>query len=115
MTAKVCLIALALPPFIASAQDARGRIVGRITDPTGALRPGVDVRATNVATGVAAAAKTNDSGNYTLPYLIPGTYSVAAEITGFKKFVRDKVQVRVSDSVELNIEMAVGNVTESLE
>jgi hypothetical protein len=115
MTAKVCLIALALAPFIASAQDARGTIVGRITDPTGALMPGVDVRATNVATGVAAAAKTNDSGNYTLPYLIPGTYSVAAEITGFKKFIRDNVQVRVSDSVELNIEMAVGNVAESVE
>jgi len=76
---------------------------------------GVDVRATNVATQVSAVAKSNPSGIYTLPYLLSGTYVVQAEITGFKKFIRDGVQIRVNDSVDLDIELQVGNIAESVE
>ena len=106
---------LALSSVVANAQDSRGAIVGRITDASGAVVPGADVRATNAATGVVASSKTNESGNYTLPYLMPGIYSVSSEATGFKKFVRENIQVRITDSVELNIQMAVGDVTESVE
>jgi Carboxypeptidase regulatory-like domain len=97
------------------AQDARGMIVGRVTDQSSATVPGAEVRATNVATGVAASAKTNDAGNYSLPYLVPGVYTVSSETTGFRKFVRENVQVRVGDTVALNIEMAVGNVAETID
>ena len=98
----------------ASAQDARGTIVGRITDPSGAVLPAVDVHATNTATGVVVSARANELGNYTLPYLVPGFYNVDSEISGFKKFVRDNIQVRVGDTVELNIQMAVGDVAEKM-
>src|SRR5947207_4738722 len=98
-----------------SAQDARGMIVGRITDSSSATVPGAEVRATNVATGVVASAKTNDAGNYSLPYLVPGMYTVSSETTGFRKFVRENVQIRVGETVELNIEMAVGNVAETID
>ena len=98
-----------------AAQDPRGTILGRVTDPTGAVIPGAEVRAVNVATGVAAATKTNQSGNFMLAYLLPGTYTLTVELTGFKKFVRDGVQVRVNDTVELNTELQVGNVSESVE
>lgn len=97
------------------AQDARGTILGRLTDPSGAVMAGVEVRATNTGTGVAAAAKTNEAGNFLLPYLIPGEYSVQAEMAGFKKFIRDRVQVRVGDAVEVNIEMQLGSTSESVE
>ncbi|HWR49625.1 MAG TPA: carboxypeptidase-like regulatory domain-containing protein [Bryobacteraceae bacterium] len=97
------------------AQDARGNIVGRVTDPTGAVIPATDVRAINTATGVTVAAKTNESGNYVLPYLPPGFYTVQAEIKGFNKFVRDKVEIRVSDRVELNIQMLVGDISQAVE
>src|SRR5512140_13894 len=106
---------LALSSLVANAQDSRGAIVGRITDASGAVVPNADVRATNAATGVVASSKTNESGNYTLPYLTPGFYSVSSEATGFKKFVRDNIQVRITDSVELNIQMAVGDVSEAVE
>jgi hypothetical protein len=86
-----------------------------VTDATGAVVPNADVRATNVATGVAAASKTNESGNYTLPYLVPGIYTVSSEITGFKKFVRENVQVRVNDVVQLNMQLAIGDVAEAIE
>jgi len=109
----VALLVAALPGgLLAQAPDPRGNIVGRVLDPTGAVIPGADVRAINVATGVAAATKTNQAGNFSLPYLLPGTYTLTVEITGFKKFVREGVQVRVNETVELNPELQVGNVAE---
>jgi len=110
----LCLtFVLSLVPL--AAQDARGSIVGRVSDASGAVVPNADLRATNAATGVTAATRTNESGNYAAPYLVPGLYTVTAETTGFKKFVRDNVQVRVNDVVELNIQMAVGDVTEAVQ
>jgi len=112
----VSLLAALLPLcLLAQAPDPRGNIVGRVTDPTGAVIPGAEVRVTNAATGVAAATKTNASGNFFLPYLLPGTYTLTVELTGFKKFVREGVQVRVNDRVELNLELQVGSVSESVE
>ncbi len=99
----------------ALAQETRGTILGRVTDSSGAVIAGADVRATNVATGVAAAARTNDSGNYTIPYLLTGAYVIQAELAGFKRFVRDGIQVRVNDTVQVDIELQVGNVSEAIE
>jgi hypothetical protein len=109
------LAVLLLCACAAYAQDTRGSILGRVTDPTGANVAGAEVRVSNVATGVAVTAKTNDSGNFALPYLNPGIYTVTAELSGFKKFVRDNVQVRVNDAVEVNITLTIGDVAESVE
>ena len=100
---------------VAAGQDPRGSVVGQVTDSSGAVIPRVDVRAVNVETGVAAAAFSNEAGRFNLPFLLPGTYRVTAEMTGFKRFVRDKVEVRVGDAVELAIAMEVGAVSESVE
>jgi hypothetical protein len=96
-------------------QDTRGSILGRVTDATGANVANADVKINNVATGVAVTAKTNDSGNYVVPYLTPGVYTVSAELAGFKKFIRENVQVRVNDAVQVDMALTVGNVTESVE
>jgi hypothetical protein len=101
--------------FTAFGQDTRGAILGRVTDASGANVSGAEVHVSNVATGVSVTAKTNDSGNYNVPYLTPGMYVVTAELAGFKKFVRDNVQVRVNDSVEVNMNLTVGDVAESVE
>lgn len=97
------------------AQDSRGTLLGRVSDATGAVVPGAEVRATNSATGVSVSARSNASGNYVIPYLLPGAYVVNAELTGFKRFVREGVQIRIADSVELDIQMEVGAVAESVE
>jgi hypothetical protein len=101
--------------FTAFGQDTRGSILGRVTDATGANVADAEVKVSSVATGVAVTAKTNDSGNFVIPYLTPGVYTVTAELAGFKKFVRENVQVRVNDAVEVNMPLTVGNVTESVE
>ena len=104
-----------LSPLAARAQDARGAILGRITDPSGAVVAGAGASATNVATGVAAAARSNEAGNYRIPYLLPGTYTVQVEMAGFKKFVREGIQVRVGDAVEVDVALELGSAAESVE
>ena len=66
-------------------------------------------------TGVAAAAKTNDAGNFTMPYLLSGTYTLSSEHAGFKKWVRSGIQVRINDSVEVNIDLQLGATSETVE
>jgi len=111
---RMAIFAAVLLPVLAWGQETRGTILGRITDPSGAVIPGAEVRATNVATGVSAVARSNEAGNFTLPYLLPGTYTIQSGIAGFKKFVREGIQVRVNDTVELNIELQVGSTSESI-
>ena len=109
---SLCLLLLAIPM---AAQEARGNIVGRVTDATGALIPNAEVRGVNAATGVAVVAKTNEAGNFVLPYLVPGIYTITSENSGFKKFVRENIQVRVGETAEVNISMVVGDVAEQVE
>ena len=98
-----------------SAQESRGVITGRIQDPSGAVLAGVTVRATNVETRVVASTSTNETGNFTLPLLLPGFYTVSAEITGFKKSVYENIQVRVADTTDLTIKLEIGSLSESVE
>src|SRR5260370_41124680 len=70
---------ISLPAY---AQLDTGSIVGTITDPSGAVLPGVTVTATQLETGVATTAVTTDRGQYVFPSLKIGRYSVAAELTG---------------------------------
>ena len=109
------LAVLMLAPFNSSAQDPRGTILGRVTDASGAAVPGAEVRATNENTGVSAAARTNDAGNFVMPYLLSGNYSLTCELSGFKKWLRGGIQIRINDSVEVNIDLQVGQTTETIE
>jgi hypothetical protein len=97
------------------AQDPRGFIRGTLTDPSGAAIPGAKVRATANDTGVVAIAQTNEAGLYNIPYLIPGMYKLAVEQTGFKGYVRSNVEVRVSETTEVPIQLEVGQVAETVE
>jgi hypothetical protein len=109
-------VLLTLPLMcVAIAQDTRGTIVGRVTDATGSVVAGAEIRAQNTDTGVQAVAKSNNAGNFVLPYLLPGPYTVSGEMAGFKRFVRDGIELRLNDTVEVNIELSVGNVSEAVE
>jgi hypothetical protein len=57
----------------------------------------------------------NATGNYQIPFLTPGSYRVTAELTGFKRFVRDNIEIRVGETVDLPIQMEIGQVTETVE
>jgi len=97
-----------------SAQDARGRIIGRVTDPTGSLVPGAEILATNLATGVVVRAAANDSGAYELPYLAPGAYRIQVTSAGFKSLERPSIDVRVGERLILDFSLELGQVSESM-
>ena len=109
------MFAIAAMTVFAQSQDARGNIVGRVLDPSGAVIPATEVKGVSDTTGVVISTKTNAAGNYVLPFLIPGMYTVTAEIQGFRKFERKNVQIRVNENVSLDIQMTVGEVTESVQ
>ncbi|MBL8216463.1 MAG: TonB-dependent receptor [Bryobacterales bacterium] len=110
-TALLLLCAVAL----ATAQDPRGFIRGTLTDTSGAVIAGARVRATANDTGVVAVAQTNEAGLYSLPYLIPGLYKISVEQTGFKSYLRPNVEVRVSETTELPIQLEIGQLSETVE
>ena len=70
---------------------------------SGAAVANAEVRATNAATGVAASGRTSGAGVFSIPFLLPGTYSVTVELPGFRKFVRENIQIRVSETIEVNV------------
>ncbi len=96
------------------AQDPRGRILGRVTDSSGAVVPSVSVGALNLETGVTVTAQSNEQGNYLLLHLNPGRYRLFAEHAGFKKFERSAVEVRVGDAITIDIGLEPGAVSESV-
>jgi carboxypeptidase family protein len=103
-----------LAPAISIAQEARGTITGKVADSNKSVLAGVIVKVTNVAMGTTFTLKTNDEGFYQAPYLIPGTYQVTAEATGFKRFVRDGILLRVNDTIQIDIELEVGALDQTV-
>src|SRR3989441_13013816 len=98
------VIILGLIVASAYAQEFRGSITGRVTDPSGASVPGSQVTVTNSATNVSSSVTTNEEGVYSVLYLAPGQYTVVAEMRGFKKLLRS-VEVRVGDKLTLDLQL----------
>jgi len=110
--AAMCL--LILVPVSLPAQELRGKISGRVLDPNGAVVPGATVKVVNVARNTTATLKSNDDGVFDAPLLLPGTYQVLVEVTGFKKVLRDNVEVAINQTTTLEIKMDVGSPTETV-
>ena len=70
---------------------------------------------TNVATGVATHTQTSSTGDFTVPYLLPGTYRVTVQAPGFQKSVTDNVGLVVGQQARVNVTMKTGTVTELVE
>jgi Carboxypeptidase regulatory-like domain len=115
----VCLIVftgicLSIPVSL-SAQGASGRVLGRVSDPTGAVLSGAKVTLTNEATNVSRNGLTNDSGDFSFVDVVPGTYTLQYELTGFKKNVQKSVIVDVNQVVTLNSTLQIGGSQETVE
>src|SRR5437016_4364173 len=97
------------------AQSTNATLSGTVLDPTGARVPNVQVTAQNTQTGVVLTNVTNDAGVYVFPSLQPGTYRVAAELPGFRKYVLNDLVVDVSARMTINIPLELGTAQESVE
>lgn len=97
-----------------AAQESRGSIIGVVKDRSGGALPGVAVTAIKKDTNQATTAVTNETGAFTLLFLQPGMYAVTAELSGFKKTLRDNVEVRVNDRVGMDLTMEIGGLEETV-
>jgi hypothetical protein len=115
--AGICLLALWLPSIGAASpvQEFRGSLRGSIADTTGAVLPGVTVVVTNIETKVLQTSVSDADGRFTILYLNPGTYSVAAELSGFKKYLLKETRVGIGDSARLDIVLQPGGVEETVQ
>lgn len=111
-----CVVAAVLALLLsASGQSTGGRIIGRVSDSTGAVVSGVQVTLTNEATGGSRDTKTNDTGDYTFVEVTPGNYHVEYALQGFKKDVRSDVVLEVNQVLTLNATLQPGATQETVE
>src|SRR5215471_6609661 len=90
-------------------------IGGTVSDPTGALIPGVEVTATNVNTGINTTQVTNEAGAYQIPSVQPGTYRLKASLPGFQAATRENIQLSQGQQVRFNFTLQVGSVATAVE
>jgi Carboxypeptidase regulatory-like domain/TonB dependent receptor len=112
-------LALCLGLFLACtgvlcAQSTNASITGRVTDPSRALIVGAKVDAVSSGTSFRYGAVTNDSGEYYLTNLPPGSYRIEIERAGFKKLIKPDVALHVQDAIELNFELTIGSTSETI-
>ena len=94
---------------------AYGTILGTVTDNSGAVVPSAAVDVTNTATNVSNHVQTTSTGDFTLPYLQPGSYRVTVQASGFQKSVIDGVVLVVAQQARVNVVMKPGAVSESVQ
>lgn len=97
-----------------SAQEYRGSIRGSILDPSGAVIVGAAVAAVNNETNIVARTTSNEQGNYQIPFLLPGNYTVSVEHPGFKKVQRPEVRVNINAQVTLDFNLELGGTAETV-
>ena len=108
----VCVVlAISLPVF---SQTTTGRILGTVSDQSGASVAGAAVVITDVQRDTVRAVATDASGDYAAPQLQPGVYKVRAEAKGFKTVERVSIVVEVAEDVRVDIALPTGQTSETV-
>src|SRR6266853_538444 len=102
--AALCILTCA----VLTAQNNSGTVQGTVRDTQEAAIPAATVTITNTATAVAKTVPVTQSGEYTAPFLMPGTYNVSAQAAGFKQTTEAGIVLRVSDRLVIDIHLEVG-------
>lgn len=105
-------IGMLLGLFFAAANN--GDIIGVVRDQSGAVLPGVSITVVNEGTGAVRTAVTAENGEYAVTLLPPATYTITAELPGFKKDVRKGLVLHVDDKLRIDLTLSVGDVSETI-
>jgi len=108
-----CLIGLALL-FAPAAYGQSARITGVVSDPTGAVVPGVEVVLTNEQTGIQRTTAGNAAGVYSIPLLDPGTYSALFRSAGFQPLLRKGILLETGITRTVNATLELGAVEQEI-
>ncbi|MBE0656151.1 MAG: TonB-dependent receptor [Bryobacteraceae bacterium] len=109
MFAMFCFLAIS-----AFAQSDNSSISGIVKDPSGAVVAGANVTVTNEGTGFERKTTTNESGFYTITNIQPGFYTIVVETAGFKKYERTRNRLEAALPIQVNVDLSVGQVSESI-
>jgi Carboxypeptidase regulatory-like domain len=108
----LCLLLSAVAGW---SQTSTGAIVGNVFDSTGAVVTGASITLTNSDTDVSRTVTSNEAGGYTVSLLPPGEYRIEVNAQGFKKYSQAGVQLRVQQQARVDIQLQVGELTESVQ
>ena len=99
----ILLTVIPILALILYGQTFYGSLVGTISDQSGGTLSGASVTLTNVATGERRQAQSGSGGDYQFLNLVPGTYRVLVEQSGFKRATRDNIEVNVSGTIRADM------------
>jgi hypothetical protein len=111
---SLCLSVFLFHAARLAAQEYLATISGTVTDATGALVKGANVKVTNTDTNIVTLGSTNDSGAYSVPFLLPGNYSVEVNIQGFKTAVKTGVVLDASGKAQVDFQLEIGTSTQAV-
>ena len=110
-----CFIFVAFAASIGvMAQSFKATILGKVTDQSGAVIPGATITVTQKATNFTQTTTTNESGEYVLPQLQPGNYSLKIEAANFKTALNNEIVLETDQSARFDVVLAAGNVQETV-
>ena len=115
VSAAILLLSLAFCAEALHAQAVYGSIVGTVVDASSAAVVGAKITITDMGRDVSTSTTTNESGNYTQRALIVGRYRLRVEAPGFKTVVQENIGVSVDVESRLDVQMQVGEVTQTME
>jgi hypothetical protein len=108
------LVLLFTPSYPTMGQAVNATLLGTVTDVSGATVANANITITETNTGIRHTSQTNDSGNYIFPDLPPGTYTVVAELAGFKRESRRGVDVVVNTTGRVDLVLQPGDASETI-
>ena len=100
---------------VAFGQIGTSTLTGRVTDTTGAVIPGVEITVVQVQTNFTFTALSNNEGLYRVQSLQPGQYRITFEAQGFRRMLRENVELRTGDTLAVDATLEIGSVSESIE
>jgi hypothetical protein len=108
------LIYILLLPTSALAQEFRGTISGTVADQNGAVVPGASVEVRESSTGTLNRATSDKSGQYVVPFLAPGNYSITVNKSGFEILTRIGITLQAQEHPIVNLTLMVGSATQTV-
>src|SRR5437867_4909611 len=97
------VVTLSFANLLHAQGGANGTILGTVTDNSGAVLASARVDVTNIATNVTNQTQTTSSGDFTVPFLLPGTYRITVQAPGFQKSVTEGVTLVVAQQERINV------------
>ena len=114
MRASISRLCVCFALFLVAgwSQESRGTIAGVVTDAQGAVIPGAKITVVQVGTGSTVNLTSGAAGDYLVPRLLPGEYSIAVQTVGFRGYKRDGLQLSANQIVRVDVALEIGEATE---